>query len=145
MSTVEAAASLFGPDGDVGPDPFAVIGNEDSDTTQAFAPSFEQQVPEHAHHDSSSYSVDMGQDASSLFAEQMYPDAHAAQHDPWAIPTSQDKSMLQSEVAPAPYVQQQSWYSEVHSTSYEPRSGRTSSPGQLTTVIRTCHANECHG
>lgn len=141
MSTVEAAASLFGSDGDAGPDPFAVIGNEDSDTTQTFGPSFEQQVPEHAHHDSSSYPVDMGQDASTLFAEQIYPDAQTVQQDPWSIPTSQDGSIAQPDVAPAPYVQQQSWYSEVHSTSYEPRLVHASSPGQLPAAVRVRRTN----
>ncbi|KAG1779369.1 hypothetical protein EV702DRAFT_1214493 [Suillus placidus] len=33
MRTVEAAASLFGSDGDSGPDPFAVIGSKETDTT----------------------------------------------------------------------------------------------------------------
>jgi len=141
MSTVEDAASLFGSDGDAEPDPFAVIGNEDCDTTQAFGPSFEQQVVEHALHDSSSYPVDMGQDASTLFAEQIYPDARTVQQDPWSIPTSQDSSIAQPDVAPAPYVQQQSWYSEVHSTSYEPRPVHASSSGQLPAAIRFRYTN----
>ncbi|KAI6099870.1 hypothetical protein EDD16DRAFT_495133 [Pisolithus croceorrhizus] len=127
MSSVEAAASLFGLEGDAGPDPFAVIGNEDTDTTQATGSNIEQQLAEHAQCDTSSCLVDMGQDASSLFAEQMYPDAQASGHDAWSLPPSQD-SNAQVNGTHGPYVQQQSWYSDVHSTGYEPRSSHTSQP-----------------
>ncbi|KAI6166996.1 Sec23-binding domain of Sec16-domain-containing protein [Pisolithus thermaeus] len=85
MSSVEAAASLFGLEGDAGPDPFAVIGNEDADTTQATGSNIEQQLAEHAQYDTSSCLANMGQDASSLFAEQMYPDAQASGHDAWSL------------------------------------------------------------
>lgn len=127
MSSVEAAASLFGSEGDAGPDPFAVIGNEDADTMQAAESNIEQQLTEDAQYDTSSCSVDMGQDASSLFAEQMYPDAQASGHDAWSLTPSQD-SNAQVNGTHGPYVQQQSWYSDVRSTGYEPRSVHTSQP-----------------
>ncbi|KAG1715700.1 hypothetical protein ID866_1463 [Astraeus odoratus] len=128
MSTVESAASLFGSDGDAGPDPFAAIGNEDTDTTPPFGSNFEQQQTKHAQYDSSSYPADMGQDTSSLFAEQMYPDAQVSQQDPWSIPTNQDNSASQSNIARAPYDQHQSWYTDARSTGYEPLSTHASQP-----------------
>ncbi|KAI6150749.1 Sec23-binding domain of Sec16-domain-containing protein [Pisolithus tinctorius] len=129
MSSVEAAASLFGSEGDAGPDPFAVIGNEDGDTTHAIGSNIEeQQSTQHAQHNSSSYPADMGQDASSLFAEQMYPDAQASGHDDWSFPTTQDSKAQQVNGTHGPYVQQQSWYSDVHSTGYEPRLSHTPQP-----------------
>jgi len=81
--------------------------------------------------------------ASTLFAEQIYPDARTVWQDPWSFPTSQDSSIVQPDVAPTPYVQQQSWHSEVHLTGYEPRSVRASSSGQLTTTICIRYANHC--
>ncbi|KAI6022684.1 hypothetical protein EDC04DRAFT_305920 [Pisolithus marmoratus] len=74
-----------------------------------------------------SYSVDMGQDASSLFAEQIYPDAQSSAHDAWSVPTSPD-SNAQVNGTHGPYVQQQSWYSDVRSTGYEPRSNHNAQP-----------------
>ena len=101
MSTLEAAASLFGSDGDSGPDPFAVIGNEANDTT----PSHDEHQPVHI----SSHSLQMGQDTSTWFAEQIYPDAHQEQ---WSIPTTQDVPSGQSHPSglPVPYDHQQGYY-----------------------------------
>jgi len=87
MSTVEAAATLFGSDGDSGPDPFAVIGNEATDTTPPPAGLMSYE-PER--HDSASYPSHMGQDASSLFAENQ--GAEPFQQDPWSVPANQDSS-----------------------------------------------------
>ncbi|KAH0830581.1 Sec23-binding domain of Sec16-domain-containing protein [Lanmaoa asiatica] len=119
MSTVEAAASLFGSDGDSGPDPFAVIGNEATDTT-----------PPHDEHQThtSSHPFQMGQDTSSWFAEQMYPDAPQEQHDPWSIPTAQNAPSSQSHRPsglPSSYDHQQGYYSgttahELHSAYISP-------------------------
>ncbi|KAG6376165.1 Sec23-binding domain of Sec16-domain-containing protein [Boletus reticuloceps] len=114
MSTVEAAASLFGSDGDSRPDPFAVIGNEATDTTP---PHDEHQVH------NSSHSLQMGQDTSSWFAEQIYPDPQQEQHDPWLIPTAQDGSSGQphrpSGLSPS-YDQQQRY--NPGANAYEPHS-----------------------
>ncbi|KAH7914708.1 hypothetical protein BJ138DRAFT_335979 [Hygrophoropsis aurantiaca] len=80
MSTVEAAASLFGADGDSGPDPFAVIGNEETDTT----PLPESNVNGHEGIDSFSYSHNMGQDASNLFgAEAVH--SQGSQDSTWSL------------------------------------------------------------
>lgn len=122
MSTVEAAASLFGSDGDSGPDPFAVIGNEATDTT-----------PPHDDREmhTSSHPFQMGQDTSSWFAEQMYPDPQQEQHDPWFIPTAQDAPSGQSHrpsSLPSSYDHQQSYYSGA--TAHEPHPACVSPPGQ---------------
>ncbi|KAF8559595.1 hypothetical protein OG21DRAFT_1480351 [Imleria badia] len=117
MSTVEAAASLFGSDGDSGPDPFAVIGNEATDTTP----------PDDEH--SSSHSLQMGQDSSSWFAEQMYPDPQQEQHDPWFIPAAQDASSGQSHPLsglPSSNDYQQRYYPGAN--AYEPPSTYNSPP-----------------
>lgn len=121
MSTVEAAASLFGSDGDSGPDPFAVIGNEATDT-----------APPHDEHQmhTSSHSFQMGQDTSSWFAEQMYPDAQQDQHDPWFIPTAQDAPSGQSHRPSnlsSTYDHQQRYYPG--SNAYEPHLAYNSPPG----------------
>lgn len=124
MSTVEAAASLFYSDGESGsgPDPFAVIGSEATDTT-----------PPHDEDEThiSSHSFQMGQDTSSWFAEQMYPDVQQDQHDPWFIPTTQDPSSGEPHHPsglPSPNARQQRYYPGVN--AYEPHSAYNSSPGQ---------------
>lgn len=122
MSTVEAAASLFGSDSDSGPDPFAVIGNEATDTT-----------PPHNEHQmhTSSPPFQMGQEASSWFAEQMYPDPEQEQHDPWFIPTAQDVPSGQSHRPsdlPSSHDHQQGYYSGA--TAHEPQPACASPPGQ---------------
>lgn len=118
MSTVEAAASLFGSDGDSGPDPFAVIGNEAADTT----PSHDEREPVHT----SSHPLEMGQDTSSWFAEQMYPDAHQEQRDSWLIPTAQDVPLGQPprSAPPLSYDHQQGHYPGVQHSAYTPSPGR---------------------
>lgn len=123
MSAVEAAASLFGSDGDAEPDPFAVIGNEATDTTP----------PGHDEHQThtSSPPFQMGQDTSSWFAEQMYPDPQQEQHDPWFIPTVQDAPSGQSHHSnglPSSYDHQQGYYSGA--TAHEPHPTYASPPGQ---------------
>ena len=50
--------------------------------------------------------------------------------------------MLQLEVAPSPYVQQQSWYSEAYPTSYEPRPERSSSARGMPLRMITTHINQ---
>ncbi|KAF9227903.1 hypothetical protein BS17DRAFT_764261 [Gyrodon lividus] len=125
MSTVEAAASLFGSDGDSGPDPFAVIGNEVTDTTHTLGQNEKQNQT------SSSYSLHMGQDASSLFADQMYPDSHGEQRDPWSIPTTMDatsRSQHSSDTSPS-YNHHHDHHSEAdYSTGYEPHSAYAPQP-----------------
>ncbi|KAF8844945.1 hypothetical protein BDN67DRAFT_1007736 [Paxillus ammoniavirescens] len=134
MSTVEAAASLFGSDGDSGPDPFAVIGNEVADTTHPLGQDEQQNQT------SSSHSLPMGQDASSLFADQMYPDSHGEQYDRWSIPTTLDAttghSQHSNDTAP-PCEHQHGHYSEASfSTGYEQHSAYAPQP-----VTRTPHGN----
>lgn len=118
MSTLEAAASLFGSDGDSGPDPFAVIGNEATDT----APPHDEHEPAHT----SSHPFQMGQDSSSWFTEQMYPDAQQEQHGSWFIPTAQDALSGQSHRSGLPfsYDLNQGSYSEA------PQSAYAAPPGQ---------------
>lgn len=134
MSTVEAAASLFGSDGDSGPDPFAVIGNEATDTTP---PHDEQQTH------TSSQSFQMGQDSSSWFAEQMYPDPQQEQHDPWFIPAAQGASSGQyhrPSGLPSSNDYQQRYYPGA--STYEPHSAYNSPPGQW--IIRLLHLLRSH-
>ena len=50
--------------------------------------------------------------------------------------------MLQLEVAPSPYVQQQSWYSEAYPTSYEPRPERSSPARGMPLRMITTHINQ---
>jgi hypothetical protein len=89
MSTVEAAASLFGSDGDSGPDPFAVIGHEETDTT----PPTGLMRHDTEQHDFGSYPSNMGQDTSSLFAEDHMPQGtERFPLDSWPVPKSQDFS-----------------------------------------------------
>ncbi|KAF9246504.1 Sec23-binding domain of Sec16-domain-containing protein [Melanogaster broomeanus] len=138
MSTVEAAASLFGSDGDSGSDPFAVIGNEVTDneaidTTHPLAQNEQQNQA------SSSYPLHMGQDASSLFAGQMYPDAHEEQPDPWSIPTTQDPASGHSQHssnAASSYNDQHGYSVPISSTGYEPHSAYAPQP-----VTRTPYGN----
>lgn len=119
MSSVEAAASLFGSDGDSGPDPFAVIGNEETDTT----PPAGLTVHEHGQHASASYPSNMGQDASSLFAEDNIPQgAQPFEQDPWSVVVDQDAS--------GPVNQVSDQYS---ATGYEQSQGWSSAPGYSTT------------
>ncbi|KIJ69376.1 hypothetical protein HYDPIDRAFT_145368 [Hydnomerulius pinastri MD-312] len=141
MSTVEAAASLFGSDGDSGPDPFAVIGNEDTDTSTHSLPNHEQN-----YQNSSSYPLDMGQDASSLFADQMYPDAHAEQHDPWSIPTTQDTtSLAHSQPLNGAHDQQQGYYPEAnYSSGYEPHNAYAPQPVPRSPYANTSSNHEPH-
>ncbi|KAG8217541.1 Sec23-binding domain of Sec16-domain-containing protein [Butyriboletus roseoflavus] len=120
MSTVEAAASLFGSDGDSGPDPFAVIGNEATDTTP---PQDDRQTH------TSSHLFQVGQDTSSWVAEQMYPDPQQEQHDPWFIPTAQDAPSGQSlrpSSLPSSYDHQQGYYSGA--TAHDPHLAYASPP-----------------
>ncbi|KAG1782517.1 Sec23-binding domain of Sec16-domain-containing protein [Suillus placidus] len=120
MSTVEAAASLFGSDGDSGPDPFAVIGHEETDTT----PPAGLTVHEHGQHDSTSYPSDMGQDASSLFAEDHIPQgAQPFEQDPWSVAVDQDASV------PVNQIPDSSQYS---AAGYEKSQGWSSAPGYST-------------
>ncbi|KAG9318500.1 hypothetical protein JVU11DRAFT_591 [Chiua virens] len=133
MSTVEAAASLFGSDGDSEPDPFAVIGNEDT-------------TPPHDEHQvhTSAHPSQMGQESSSWFAEQMYPDPQQAQHDPWFIPTAQDvpsSQSLHSGGRPS-YDHQQGHHPGA--TPYEPRSGYATSSATSTPYQNTSTSYEAY-
>ncbi|OAX44673.1 hypothetical protein K503DRAFT_705929 [Rhizopogon vinicolor AM-OR11-026] len=120
MSTVEAAASLFGSDGDSGPDPFAVIGNEETDTT----PPAGLMRHEYGQHDSTSYPSNMGQDASSLFAEDHMPQsAQHFQQDSWSVPAQQDFSAPDN-----------SQYSNNSAAVYEESQGRYPEPSYPSTA-----------
>ncbi|KAG0707733.1 hypothetical protein DFH29DRAFT_595352 [Suillus ampliporus] len=125
MSTVEAAASLFGSDGDSGPDPFAVIGHEETDTT----PPAGLTVHEHGQHDSAPDPFDMGQDASSLFAEDQ--SAQHFQQDPWSVPVNQDASVPDSsQYSTAGYEQSQGWPSAHSDSMTQPQVSYAEQPAQ---------------
>ncbi|KAG2052947.1 hypothetical protein BDR06DRAFT_972634 [Suillus hirtellus] len=85
MSTVEAAALLFGSDDNIRPDLFSVIGNEETDMT----PPARLAVHEYGQHESASYPSDMGQDASSLFTEDILKGTQPFEQDPWSQYPSQ--------------------------------------------------------
>lgn len=128
MSTVEAAASLFGSDGDSGPDPFAVIGNEEMDTT----PPAGLMRHEHGQHDSAFYPSNMGQDASSLFAEDQ--DVQHFQQDSWSVPAIQDSSapdnLHNSNNSATGYEQSEVRHSESsHSSTSQPQLSYAQQPG----------------
>ncbi|KAG2144936.1 Sec23-binding domain of Sec16-domain-containing protein [Suillus cothurnatus] len=129
MSTVEAAASLFGSDGDSGPDPFSVIGNEETDTT----PPAGLAVHEHGQHDSASYPSDMGQDASSLFAENIPQGTQPFAQDPWSVAVDHDASV------PVNQVPDSSQYS---AAGYEQSQGRSSTPGYSTTQPQASYVQQ---
>jgi hypothetical protein len=130
MSTVEAAASLFGSDGDSGPDPFAVIGNEETDTT----PPAGLTVHEHGQHASASYPSNMGQDASSLFAEDHIPQgAQPFEQDPWSVAVDQDASVPVNQVpgkhSAAGHEQSQGWSSAPDYSTTQPPASYVQQPG----------------
>jgi len=140
MSTVEAAASLFDSDGDSGPDPFAVIGNEETDTTP---PARGLMRHEYGQHESTAYPSNMGQDASSLFAEDHMP--QGTQHsrlDTWPVPAQQnfnslDKSQY-SNNSTAVYEESPGHYPEhSHSSTTQPQASYVQQPGlYLFDVVR---------
>jgi len=130
MSTVETAASLFGSDGDSGLDPFAVIGNEETDTTPPAGLSGHEFELHHSA--SSSYPSDMGQDASSLFTEDHMPQsAQHFQEDPWSVPADQDSSGPDNEQ-----------YSSNSAAGYEQSQGQYSAPSYPATQPQATYAQQ---
>ncbi|KAG1875269.1 hypothetical protein C8R48DRAFT_405061 [Suillus tomentosus] len=131
MSTVEAAASLFGSDGDAGPDPFSVIGNEETDTT----PPAGLAVHEYGQHESASYPSDMGQDASSLFAEDIPKGTQPFEQDPWSVAVDHDTSVPvnqapdSSQYSAAGYEQSQEWSSAPGYSTTQPQVSYVQQPG----------------
>lgn len=143
MSSVEAAASLFGSDGDSGPDPFAVIGNEETDTT----PPAGLTVHEHGQHASASYPSNMGQDASSLFAEDNIPQgAQPFEQDPWSVAVDQDASgpvnQVPDQYSATGYEQSQGWASAPGYSTTQPPASHVQQPGVLAVYMRcVCSIN----